>query len=155
MVKRILTVAFLLVFLPACGLLGSDSEPANSEPAPLQEIEPADLAPAPGAGTPEPESPRQNEAAASPGLPPTYTPAPQDFLSGAPTSAAPGAGAGTGAFPVLTGNEKTHLVVKGDTLGAIAQFYGVSLDRLVNANRRQIKDIDLIYPGQVLIIPEP
>ncbi len=153
MVKRILTVAILLVFLPACGLLGSDSEPADSEPAPLQEIEPADLAPAPGAGTPEPESPRQNEAAASPGLPPTYTPAPQDFLSGAPTSSAPGAGAG--AFPVLTGNEKTHLVVKGDTLGAIAQFYGVSLDRLVNANRRQIKDIDLIYPGQVLIIPEP
>jgi nucleoid-associated protein YgaU len=51
---------------------------------------------------------------------------------------------------------KTYEVQQGDSLSKIAkQFYGNANDwpRIHEANRDQIKDPDLIYPGQKLRIP--
>jgi len=45
----------------------------------------------------------------------------------------------------------THIVQAGDFLGAIASRYGVALADLVRAN--SIANPDLIYVGQVLVIP--
>jgi predicted esterase len=46
---------------------------------------------------------------------------------------------------------KTHRVEKGQTLGAIARRYQVSVDALCKANR--IRRTDRIRPGQQLVIP--
>ncbi|MFD3525006.1 LysM peptidoglycan-binding domain-containing protein [Streptomyces sp. NPDC058653] len=43
-----------------------------------------------------------------------------------------------------------YTVKAGDTLGAIAKTYGQTVDKLVKWNR--IKDPDLIYPDQRLIV---
>jgi LysM repeat protein len=45
----------------------------------------------------------------------------------------------------------TYEVQAGDTLSGIADQFGVDLEALAAAN--DISDPDLIYPGQVLIIP--
>ena len=58
---------------------------------------------------------------------------------------------------VLGANFVLYTVVTGDTLGSIAQqFYGDSSQwtRIFNANQDQISDPDLIFPGQVLRIPQ-
>ena len=50
-----------------------------------------------------------------------------------------------------------YTVVPGDTLSAIAQqWYGAAADwpRIFEANRHQISNPDLIFPGQVLRIPQ-
>lgn len=57
----------------------------------------------------------------------------------------------TGA-PAAPGTSSKYTVVKGDTLTAIAKKYGVTVAELVKANP-QIKDPNLIYPGQVINIP--
>ena len=52
---------------------------------------------------------------------------------------------------------RTYTVVKGDSLSRIAQReYGAAgkWPAIYEANRDQIKDPDLIYPGQVLTIPD-
>lgn len=52
--------------------------------------------------------------------------------------------------------ERTYTVQRGDTLWGIAQKYygsGLSYKRLASANSDQIKNPNLIYPGQVLTIP--
>lgn len=46
----------------------------------------------------------------------------------------------------------THTVVSGDSLWKIAVQYQVGLSEIKNANP-QIKNYDLIYPGQVIHIP--
>jgi lipoprotein-anchoring transpeptidase ErfK/SrfK len=46
----------------------------------------------------------------------------------------------------------SHTVQEGDTLGAIAQAYGVSIEALVAAN--ELVDPDLLYVGWTLIIPD-
>jgi hypothetical protein len=51
---------------------------------------------------------------------------------------------------------RTHLVVRGDTLWAIARhFYGsgAAWPRIFDANRNQIRDPHWIYPGQKFAIP--
>ena len=45
----------------------------------------------------------------------------------------------------------TYVVQRGDTLGAIAQRFGVSLADLINANN--IANPNLVFVGQVLVIP--
>jgi nucleoid-associated protein YgaU len=51
-----------------------------------------------------------------------------------------------------------YTVVKGDTLSKIArEFYGEAkkYPTIFEANKPMLKDPDLIYPGQVLRIPQP
>ena len=50
----------------------------------------------------------------------------------------------------------THVVQSGDTLWAIAKIYygdGSQYTKIFNANRDKIKNPNLIYPGQKLVIP--
>lgn len=50
----------------------------------------------------------------------------------------------------------THIVVSGDTLWAIAKKHygdGNQYPKIVNANKDKIKNPNLIYPGQKLVIP--
>jgi LysM repeat protein len=55
------------------------------------------------------------------------------------------------ATPSPTPIRGTYEVQAGDTLSGIADQFGVDLEALAEAN--DITDPDLIYPGQVLIIP--
>jgi len=55
-----------------------------------------------------------------------------------------------------SGSEQSYTVVAGDSLSKIAKrFYGDAnkWPRIHEANRDQIKNPDLIYPGQKLRIP--
>ena len=54
---------------------------------------------------------------------------------------------------VFTASAATyHTVVKGDTMWRIATMYEVGLSEIKSANP-EIKNPDLIYPGQVLTVP--
>jgi len=63
----------------------------------------------------------------------------------------------TGALDVVEGtiisHHRTYAVQPGDTLGEIAAKFGVTMEAIVEANN--IEDPDLIFPGQVLVIPSP
>ena len=53
--------------------------------------------------------------------------------------------------PPPTGSGSTYIIQRGDTLGLIAQRFGVSLADLINANN--IANPNLVFVGQVLVIP--
>lgn len=53
--------------------------------------------------------------------------------------------------PQPGGGTRTHVVQRGETLFAIAQRYGVTVDQIVQAN--SIADPSRIYAGQTLVIP--
>ena len=53
---------------------------------------------------------------------------------------------------VINASAATHTVVSGDTLWKIAKRYEVGLSEIKGANP-QIKNYDLIYPGQTINIP--
>ncbi len=69
----------------------------------------------------------------------------------------PNAGtSGTTGSAGASGQEQSYVVVSGDSLSKIAKrFYGdaAKWPRIHEANRDQIKDPDLIHPGQRLKIP--
>jgi nucleoid-associated protein YgaU len=70
--------------------------------------------------------------------------------STAPDAPAPDQATGT------TGQDRTYVVAKGDSLSKIAkQHYGDANQwrRIFDANRDQISNPDLIHPGQTLKIP--
>ncbi len=46
----------------------------------------------------------------------------------------------------------SHTVVKGDTMWKLSREYGVTLQSVIDSNPH-IEDPDLIYPGDVLMIP--
>lgn len=46
-----------------------------------------------------------------------------------------------------------HIVKKGDTMWKIASKYQVGISEIKSANP-QIENLDIIYPGQVIMIPE-
>ncbi|MCK4436333.1 LysM peptidoglycan-binding domain-containing protein [bacterium] len=65
---------------------------------------------------------------------------------------------GPGGAAVEKGRETTYTVRKGDCLWNIAGRRNVYRDsakwpKIYRANRNKIKNPDLIYPGQVLVIP--
>ena len=44
-----------------------------------------------------------------------------------------------------------YTVLPGNTLWGIANFFGITVDEIINAN--DLKEPELIFPGQVLTIP--
>ncbi len=48
----------------------------------------------------------------------------------------------------------THIVQKGDTLGVIARKYGYTVAGIMAENKNLIKNVNLIYPGWLLKIPQ-
>jgi nucleoid-associated protein YgaU len=87
---------------------------------------------------------------------------PRDFSnvqSGSSTTAAPPAAPpvpNLGPTSGTSGSEQSYTVVAGDSLSKIAKrFYGDAnkWPRIHEANRDQIKNPDLIHPGQKLRIP--
>ncbi len=67
-----------------------------------------------------------------------------------PVGGNPGNSAPTAGNAAETG--KVHTVRKGDTLWAVAKQYGVELKALISANP-QIKNPNLIYPGEAVRVP--
>jgi nucleoid-associated protein YgaU len=72
---------------------------------------------------------------------PTQPPALQTTPTATPTEEVQGA------------QEQEYEIQAGDTLAAIADQFGVTVEAIVAAN--QIENPDLIQPGQTLIIPAP
>lgn len=63
----------------------------------------------------------------------------------------------SGGHSSVSANSDTYTVVKGDSLSKIAKRYYGKASRwkaIFEANRDQISDPDLIYPGQTLRIPK-
>lgn len=56
------------------------------------------------------------------------------------------------AVSILPAAAKTHTVIKGDTMWKVASKYEVGTKEVIDANA-QIKNPDLIYPGDILNIP--
>lgn len=46
----------------------------------------------------------------------------------------------------------TYTILRGDTLYRVAERFGITVAELASANG--IAEDDLIYPGQILVIPE-
>jgi spore coat assembly protein SafA len=56
------------------------------------------------------------------------------------------------SFPSIGNAQLNYIVLEGDTLWGIAINHQVSLEEIIRSNQ-QIIDPNLIYPGQVIIIP--
>lgn len=92
------------------------------------------------------ESPR-DVATPTPSLPPTFTPVPAES-QGHIFNVNEGSSVSS---PVFSGTRFIYTVQRGDTLGRIAERYGVSVNDLVTLNK--IANPNLIEVGQQLIIP--
>jgi LysM repeat protein len=87
-------------------------------------------------------------------LPVTPTPRPPTVTPGGPTVTPPPPTTVPPTVPPPTpGGQTTYVVRSGDTLGRIAQRFGTTVSAIAQANN--IVNPNLIYPGQVLIIPVP
>ena len=51
------------------------------------------------------------------------------------------------------GGEQEYTVQAGDSLSKIGKHFGVSWEKIFEANKDQLKDPDKIFPGQKLRIP--
>jgi len=99
------------------------------------------------AGAAEDTAPCPTPAAVTDSSSPLATPEPTTV----PTTVAPTATPADQAINQPT-HQLSHPVQEGDTLGAIAQAYGVSVEDLVAANG--LADPNLLYVGQTLIVPD-
>jgi nucleoid-associated protein YgaU len=53
-----------------------------------------------------------------------------------------------------SGGGQTYTVQSGDSLGKIGERYGVSWQKIYDANRDKLDNPDKIFPGQELTIPQ-
>ncbi len=145
----ILLTLFGLLIFTACGA-GDDTAVSIPQPDDLPTLLPTAVMLEPETGE-DPNSPR--EADNNSGLPPTFTPEPA-VVRATPPPNSPGvvieSPPSSGENPPASG-ETTYTVQAGDTLAVIAADFGVSLDRLIEAN--DITDPDRIEVGDVLVIP--
>ena len=95
----------------------------------------------------EDTAPSPTPAAVTDSSSPLATPEP----TAVPTTVAPTATPADQAINQPT-HQLSHTVQEGDTLGAIAQAHGVSVDDLIAANG--LTDPNLLYVGQTLIVPD-
>lgn len=132
MPRQLLPILLLLtIFLTACGQ--SNDLPTlvpTADPSLIDDGQDDN-------GNIEDESPR---ATPSPDLPPTWTPAPTPL----PATAVPTVG------PTQEPQFITYTIQPGDTLGLIAERYGLTVEELAELN--DITDINRIEVGDVLRI---
>ncbi|MGE0846966.1 MAG: LysM peptidoglycan-binding domain-containing protein [Flavobacteriaceae bacterium] len=142
----------------------ASAEPSSGQPQPS-------ASPAPATGGQQQTA--ANEPAAT-SQPATSEPAPSGGASSAPAASsgassgsaqpAPSAGSAPSASPAMPAAEPTPAaeaipdleIARGDNLWTIARrIYGrgIRYSVIYDANRGQIRDPDLIYPGQVFTIP--
>jgi LysM repeat protein len=81
--------------------------------------------------------------------PPTSTASLSDTAGPAPVATTVPSTTTTG--PTLTGEEEVYVVQAGDSLGAIASRFGLSVEELVAAN--ELDNPDFVFSGQRLVIP--
>jgi nucleoid-associated protein YgaU len=130
-------------------------QPALPRPAGISEVtenrppradKPASLRPPSPSEVTGNRPPRSDE----PGLP--RSPLAAETKSHPAAAAAPGDKAGIVVVPKI----ETTVVARGDNLwhiSRIAYGRGVRYPIIFDANRDQIRDADLIYPGQVIVLP--
>jgi LasA protease len=127
----------MILAMAVLGLVAACSRPAPLQPLPFRSP----------ASTPTPQVTRSSLPAGS--SQPAATFLPPTRLPGAklltPTPDAPH------AVPTLRVETQQYQVITGDSLGKIANLYGVPLDELIKANK--ITNPDRIEVGQVLTIP--
>ena len=149
MTKRtlFLPILFLLIFT-ACS--PNDTSAPAAAPADVPTLVPTAVLPTDSEDANDPNSPR--DPSGDPGLPPTFTPAPTAVRATVPPSDS------TVTIDDPAGNPQpippgaqTYTIQEGDTLAEIAADFGISLDRLIEAN--DIEDPDRIEAGETLIIP--
>ena len=144
--RRLSLLAMLFAILAACSATSNSNNPYPT----YNPFVPLSVTPqSTSNGTPIPSPTR------TPGPTPTRAalsvtlPAPRDanlpFIT--PTADLPH------ALPTLRQNAQQYTVQTGDTLGDIAQKYGISVDALEQANG--ISDPNLLSVGQTLNIPQP
>jgi nucleoid-associated protein YgaU len=128
-------------------------EPAPTEPAAPEPVAPAaaPAEPAPAVVASAPEAPATPAAPAEPAAPPAPEP-------GAIAAATPGAPVqpGAEASPEAPPQMVSITVQPGYSLWKIARDTygeGVLYVQVYEANRERIRDPDLIYPGQVFLLP--
>ena len=141
---------------PNCGPLGL-SGAATSTPAPAAETQ---------VSTQSVETPAPAPAPAAEEAPVAQAPAAEAPAAPAPAAEAPAAQAPVAeqapvveytapAAPVVEqpAVAGTYTVVSGDTLGSIADAYGIDWETLYAANTDTVADPNLIFVGQTLNIP--
>lgn len=128
---------------PVSGQVKSRAEVSFKVPAQVASAEPAPPPAAPQAG----QAPAPQEAAAA---------APPSTATGNRTASALPDAALMAAGTIVIPNIETAIVSRGDNLWRISQrIYGKGYryTEIYGANQEQIRDPDLIYPGQVFVIP--
>ncbi|MCP4358626.1 MAG: LysM peptidoglycan-binding domain-containing protein [Chloroflexi bacterium] len=115
------TILFILALLVALLLLAACSQDDNGD----VDVE----------GTAAAEVIPTSTATPTPTLPATYTPVP----------------GGVGGHLYAVSTRSIHIVQPGDTLGKLANQYGVTVQAIANVNR--IVNLNLIEVGDVLYIP--
>ena len=81
--------------------------------------------------------------------PPAPAPAPSAESKGEKNAAS--------ASVVVIPHVETAVVVRGDSLWRISEHTygkGIQYPTIYNANRDKIRDPDLIYPGQIFVLPK-
>lgn len=158
MYRRLSLIAFVTLFLAACTRpLGTSATttPFVYDPfVPIGETTPVPTNPVsnvekPGVATTIPTPTRH--LGPTPTLAPLSVSLPPARLPGAPiASPTPNPAR---ALPTPRQDAEQYVVQPGDTLGLIAQRYGVSVDALMQANG--LGDPNLLSVGQILNIPAP
>ena len=93
--------------------------------------------------------------------PPTATPTPAQVGSPPAATAGPDGSPAATRPPLATrppvetpaGTPRVHVVARGESLSLIAERYGVETEAIIELN--ELRNPNLIVPGQVLLIPPP
>ena len=142
--RRICSLAMLFAILSACSSTSNSNNPTPTY-NPFIQLTATPLGNETATPTPtRTPGPTPTRAALSVTLPPTRDP---NSPLTTPTADAPH------ALPTLRQNAAQYTVQTGDTLGSIAQSYGISVNALEQANG--ISDPNLISVGQTLNVPQP
>ena len=138
---------------------------APEPPAPQTSSEPPAAQASPKPAAPQAKAAPREEANSPAGAPSSSPPAPPETAA-SPQSGPADTQLATAAPSKENGKDKdsdvviphvdTTVVVRGDSLWRISRStygHGIRYSVIYNANRDQIRDPDLIYPGQIFVLP--